>query len=161
MKTKNATISMIAISVLILVVVVSLFVAFSKKQEGVEVPEIVTTTANEWVEQRFNNTTYHDWRVESLEYAYTYEDFEGMTLQVYRMNYEYLVDNPDEIFLAGGMSIDEEGWLVPEYPNCTYLIFKQDAKELIYLTTIMHNDGDPGTEVFTWDLRNALGNEKN
>ena len=160
MKTKKATISMIAISVLILVVVVSLFVAFSKKQEGVEVPEIVTTTANEWVEQRFNNTTYHDWRVESLEYAYTYEDFEGMTLQVYRMNYEYLVDNPDEIFLAGGMSIDEEGWLVPEYPNCTYLIFKQDAKELIYLTTIMHNDGDPGTEIFTWDLKNALGCEK-
>lgn len=151
---------MIAISVLILVVVVSLFVAFSKKQEGVEVPEIVTTTANEWVEQRFNNTTYLDWRVESLEYAYTYEDFEGMTLQVYRMNYEYLVDNPDEIFLAGGMSIDEEGWLVPEYPNCTYLIFKQDAKELIYLTTIMHNDGDPGTEIFTWDLKNALGYEK-
>ena len=160
MKTKNATISMIAISVLILVVVVSLFVAFSKKQEGVEVPEIVTTTANEWVEQRFNNTTYLDWRVESLEYAYTYEDFEGMTLQVYRMNYEYLVDNPDEIFLAGGMSIDEEGWLVPEYPNCTYLIFKKDGKELIYLTTIMHNDGDPGTEIFTWDLKNALGCEK-
>ena len=160
MKTKKATISMIAISVLILVVVVSLFVAFSKKQEGVEVPEIVTTTANEWVEQRFNNTTYLDWRVEALEYAYTYEDFEGMTLQVYRMNYEYLVDNPDEIFLAGGMSIDEEGWLVPEYPNCTYLIFKQDAKELIYLTTIMHNDGDPGTEIFTWDLKNALCCEK-
>ena len=163
MKTKKATISMIVISALMLIVVVSLSVAFAKKQAGVEVPKIVTTAANEWVEQQFaniNDDNYLDWRVESLEYAYTYEDFEGMTLQVYRMNYEYLVDNPDEIFLAGGMSIDEEGWLVPEYPNCTYLIFEQEGNELIYLTTIMHNDGDPGTEIFTWDLQNALGYEK-
>ena len=40
------------------------------------------------------------------------------------------------------------------------LDFEQEGNELIYLTTIMHNDGDPGTEIFTWDLQNALGYEK-
>ena len=163
MKTKKTTISAIIISVLILIVVVTVFATSAKKHEETAVSEEVVTTANEWVGQKFSNIkddNYLDWRVESLEYTYTYEDFEGMTLQVYRMNYEYLVENPEEIFLAGGMSIDEEGWLVPEYPNCTYLIFKQEGKELIYLTTIMHNDGAPGTEIFTWDLQNALGYEK-
>ncbi|MBQ8279184.1 MAG: M56 family metallopeptidase [Roseburia sp.] len=182
MKNKKVTASAVAISILILAIVVVLFATSADSESAAgggdaseieatdagkdlgefEVPDVVAETANAWVAQCFGNIesdNYLDWRVESLEYAYTYDDFDGMTLQVYRMNYEYLIADPEQILLAGGMSIDEEGWLVPEYPNCTYLIFEQVGDELSYLTTLMENDCEAGDELFTNDLRTRLENE--
>ena len=128
----------------------------SEVPEEVEAPDVVVNTANEWVAERFADTTYLDWRVESLKHVYTYEDLDGMTLQVYQLNYEYLVANPEEVVFVGGMTIDEEGWLVPEYPNCNYLIFEQVGDELSYLLTLWENDCEAGSELFTNDLRKKL-----
>lgn len=70
--------------------------------------------------------------IESLAHCYTYEDFEGMVLQVYRMNIEFLFDMPERVFLAGGMSMTEDGWVVPNYPSSKYLVFQQDKEALIF-----------------------------
>ncbi len=127
------------------------------------VPTIVNDTAEELVSQWYQdaaaeNPDYHysDWRVESLEYAYTYDDFDGMTLLVYRINYEFLSETPDDVVLAGGMTVTDDGWVAPSYPDCTYLIFRQDGSEPTLLKTMMENDCAPGDDLFTSDLRRAL-----
>lgn len=58
--------------------------------------------------------------------------------------------------LAGGMVMDEDGWVVPGYKDCTYLIFREEGGELEYLTGMMENDCKPGDEVFEEDLRVQL-----
>lgn len=129
----------------------------------IEAPAVVLDAASQYVERDYINMRnrgydYSDWRIESLKHVYTYDDFEKMTLQVYQMNYEFLADNPEKVQLVGGMSIDEEGWVVPGYPNSTYFIFRQEGEELSYLTALGENDCFPGDETFTRDLTYALEN---
>ncbi len=125
------------------------------------ISEQIRGVAKNYVQEQFElyGEGYSDWRIEDLRYQYTYDDFEGKKLQIYRLNYEYLAKNPDEIFLAGGMSIDEEGWVVPEYPNSIYLVFEVQGEEIIYLTSIFENDCFPGDELFTSDLKQRLNME--
>lgn len=127
-----------------------------------DVPDVVLETARQYVEQRYDDVqdeNYNDWRIESLTYAYTYDDLDGMTLQVYQMNYEFLASDLDKVMLVGGMTIDEEGWVVTEYANSTYFVFKQDGETLTYLTFLHENDCDPGDELFTNDLRQRLSTD--
>ena len=131
----------------------------------VNVPDVVLETAMQYTAQRFDNmkdgadgySGYHDWRIVSLTHAYTYDELDGMTLQIYRMNYELLANEPDNVLLAGGASIDEEGWVVPEYPNSTYFVFRQEGEMISYLTSLFENDCQPGDEIFTYDLKRRLG----
>lgn len=131
----------------------------------VNVPDVVLETAMQYTAQRFDNmkdgvdgySGYHDWRIVSLTHAYTYDELDGMTLQIYRMNYELLANEPDNVLLAGGASVDEEGWVVPEYPNSTYFVFRQEGEMISYLTSLFENDCQPGDEIFTYDLKRRLG----
>lgn len=59
---------------------------------------------------------YVDGRIESLEYVTSFEGYD-----VYRLDYRFLVDYPENVVLAGGMSLNEEGWL-RDYPMVAYLI---------------------------------------
>ena len=59
---------------------------------------------------------YVDGRIESLEYVTSFEGYD-----VYRLDYRFLVDHPENVVLAGGMSLDEAGWL-RDYPMVAYLI---------------------------------------
>ena len=59
---------------------------------------------------------YVDGRIESLEYVTSFEGYD-----VYRLDYRFLVDHPENVVLAGGMSLNEEGWL-RDYPMVAYLI---------------------------------------
>ena len=132
---------------------------------GNDVPDVVLDAAKQYVAERFqggrrdgiNADDYSDWRIESLAHAYTYDDLFGMTLQVYRLNYEFLASNPESILLVGGMTIDEEGWVVVDYANSTYFIFQQEREKLIHLLTLFENDCSPGDETFTSDLKLQLG----
>lgn len=123
----------------------------------IEAPAVVLDAANQYIERdyvdmRNKGYGYSDWRIESLGPVYTYEDFEGMKLQVYQLNYEFLADDPEKVQLVGGMTMDEEGWVVPGYPYSTYLIFCQEGEDLSYLTALGENDCFPGDETFTNDL---------
>lgn len=131
--------------------------------EGIDVPEVVLDAAKTQVEQLFeiNKTDYPDynyvnWRIEKLTYSYTYDDLNGMQLTIYQMNYEFLTESPESIVLAGGMYITEDNWVMPGYPNSTYLIFQQEDNKLTFLQSIVENDCTPGTQIFTEDLLQIL-----
>jgi hypothetical protein len=95
---------------------------------------------------------YTNWRIESLEWAYTYDNLDGLALDIYRMNYEFFSKAPEKILLAGGMYVTDDGWVCPTYPHCTYLIFNAD--DCFFFRAIMRNDCYPGDEMFTSDLSN-------
>lgn len=124
-----------------------------------DIPAAVLDEAGAWALEEFEyykrvrpGNAYSDWRVEALTHCYAYEDFEGMLLQVYRMNIEFLSDTPDSVTLIGGMSMTADGWVVPDYPNSRYLVFRQEGDTLTLLTRMFENDCEPGDEVFTHDL---------
>ena len=129
-----------------------------------DVPYIVLEEAEAWAAEAYeyyresaSENNYSDWRIESREYCYTYEDFDGMILHVFRINIEFLSDTPESVTLIGGMSISEDGWVVPDYPNSRYLIFQQDGKSLVFLARMIENDCEPGDETFANDLEQHLG----
>lgn len=128
-----------------------------------DVPDIVLEEAQAWTVEEYEYSKrirpgnhYIDWRIESLAHCYTYEDFQGMVLQVYRMNIEFLSEQPEDVFLVGGMTMTEDGWVVPNYPNSRYLIFRQDGDTLTFLTRMFENDCEAGDETFTHDLEHRL-----
>ena len=178
MRTKKITVGMLIISVVLIISIVMLFATTAKKQEqtvkdedvtyvtideeafnsDVEVPDVVVDTATQVVSliyAEMKNDNYSSWRVDPL----TYEDLDGMTIQIYLLNYAFEAIDPDKVFLTGGMEMDENGWVVPDYPNSNYLIFKQEGVELTYLTNFWINDSFPGEEIFTEDLRRWLMSE--
>ncbi len=131
-----------------------------------DIPDIVLEEAQAWTTEEYEyhkrvspGNHYSDWRIESLVHCYTYEDYEGMTLQVYRMNIQFLSDMPESVFLVGGMSVTEDGWVVPDYPNSRYLVFQQDGDTLTLLVRMFENDCEPGDDTFTHDLELALGQQ--
>lgn len=99
---------------------------------------------------------YINWRIESLDYSYTYEDLDGMEIIIYQMNYEFLSETPENIIMAGGMYITEDNWVMPGYPNSIFLIFQQEENSLSYIDTIMINDSIPGAETFANDVKRIL-----
>ena len=136
--------------------------------EEIDVSDIVLEAAKEKVQKDFDLATeefpdyeYTNWRIQSLEYNYTYEDLDGMKLVLYQLNYEFHSQSPENVVMAGGMTIQEDNWVMPSYPNSNYLIFQEENDELSFLESVMINDATPGTELFTDDLLRLLNQTKN
>ncbi len=86
---------------------------------------------------------YDGWRVESITGP---EELRvgGITLHVYRFNYEYHTTTPTEVIVAGGIYITEDDWVMPGYPDCDYLFFRlEEDGALTYLWHEMSNDVGP------------------
>ncbi len=135
--------------------------------DGIDAPDIVLKSAKEKVQKDFNIATedfpnygYTNWRIKSLDYNYTYEELDGMELVIYQINYEFLSESPDNIVVAGGMHITEDNWVMPSYPNSTYLIFQQEDDRLSFLESVVINDSYPGEQLFTDDLQRVLKQSK-
>ena len=62
--------------------------------------------------------------------------------------------------MAGGMTITEDNWVMPSYPNSNYLIFQEKNGELSFLESVMINDSTPGTQLFTDDFLRVLKQPK-
>ena len=134
------------------------------------VSEVVTVTgtplkmAKEVVSGHFakiQENGYVNWRIDSLTEEYKYgpneeQSLDHMRVGVYQLDYCFLAEDPDKITLAGGMTIDEDGWVTPQYPGSTYLCTVADGGALSYVV-LTENDCDPGDEVFTEDLKQLLG----
>lgn len=95
-----------------------------------------------------------DWRVEDLRHDYIYEDFDGMKLDIYAYNVKFLSDNPENMLLAGGMYITDDGWYCPDYDNSRYLVFEGEK----FICAFGSNDSEPGTDLFTSGLGKELYN---
>lgn len=172
MKTKKVTCPIVIVCAAVIIVILILFATSMKKDAksvgDFDVPKVVLEQAQEWVAQKYSYeisrsdmpdwyyNDYTDWRIENLEHSYTYDAFEGMELEIYNMNYEFLAASPENVQLIGGMYMTDDGWVMPGYPNSIYLIFEKSGKNLVYLTVIGENDCIPGDEVFTGDLSAVL-----
>ena len=158
---------MLFISIVTIIAMLSIGCTSSKEVgvvlDGIDVPDDVLAVAKNRVQIAFDMDVeeypdygYVNWRVESLDYSYTYEDLDGMEIVIYQMNYEFLSESPENVILAGGMYITEDNWVMPSYPNSTFLIFKQEDDSLISLGSVMINDSAPGDETFTEDIRRII-----
>lgn len=131
--------------------------------DNTNIPENVLDIAKQIVTESFTENklmfpayNYVEWRLKNLTYSYTYEDLKGMKLVIYQMNYEFLSDSPEKIRLVGGMYITQDNWVMPNYPNATYLIFNQQDGKLSFQHVLLQNDCQPGDPLFTEDLVNSL-----
>lgn len=139
-----------------------------KDAEGIQqdVPSVVWEQAQQYVqaafdqaEEAFENSSgtgssYTEWRIQKLELCYTYENMAGMTCEIYRLNYEFLAELPEQVILVGGMEISEDGWVVPECRDSHYLVFSRKGDMLTFFCSMYENDCMPGDELFTSDLLN-------
>lgn len=130
---------------------------------GIDVPEPVLHAARTKVDEYFRRDAdeyphygYESWRIEALQYVYTYGDISSLPIEIYQMNYEFFSSSPDKITLAGGMYITEDGWVMPSYPNSYFLIFEVDGGSRTFIDIIMVNDSYPGEPLFTEDLERVL-----
>lgn len=128
------------------------------------VPEYVVSTAAEQAKKEFDRrkdvnaniesvdagTAYRalDWRIENIALCHTYDDFDGLKLDVYIYNVKFLSDTPDKMLLAGGMYITDDGWYCPDYDNSRYLIFDGEK----FLFDMYANDCSPGIPLFDNEL---------
>lgn len=104
---------------------------------------------------------YINWRIDALTEEYSYgpneeQILDQINVNVYQLDFSFLAEDSDEIMLAGGMTMDEDGWVTPEYPGSTYLCVVADGGALSYVV-LTENDCFPGDEVFTADLKQLLG----
>ena len=67
-------------------------------------------------------------------------------------NVKFLSDNPDNMLLAGGMYITDDGWYCPDYDNSRYLVFEGEK----FICAFGSNDSEPGTDLFTSGLGKEL-----
>lgn len=110
----------------------------------------------EYYESTRTEAVWHalDWRVENLRHDYIYEDFDRMKLDIYAYNVKFLSDNPENMLLAGGMYITDDGWYCPDYDNSRYLVFEGEK----FICAFGSNDSEPGTDLFTSGLGKELYN---
>lgn len=112
------------------------------------------------LEKSYRDYGYTNWRIEQLAYQYTYDNLGGKAYEIYQMNYEFLSSSPDQVLLVGGMSITEDGWVVPGYPNSTFLIFEKKEAGLSFICGMVENDCFPGDDLFTDDLLLKINQEE-
>ena len=93
-----------------------------------------------------------DWRVEYVAEDW-YRAYPNGTLIAYNLNYEYHAQKPANVTLAGGAYVDEDGWLMPDYPYCHYLFFTETDGQYTFLEEWMLNDGGPGSKVFDAEMQ--------
>ena len=126
-----------------------------------DVPEPVLAAAKATVQkayQDYKNGGYDsgadldNWRVEYVAEDW-YRAYPNGTLIAYNLNYEYHAQKPANVTLAGGAYVDEDGWLMPDYPYCHYLFFTETDGQYTFLEEWMLNDGGPGSKVFDAEMQ--------
>lgn len=128
--------------------------------EGIDAPAAVLEQAKAYVAAQYADSgeafpeyAYTDWRIESLERVYTYE-LDGLTLDIYQLDFKLRSEAPEKIAPAGGMHIADENWVCIDYPNSRFIVYDRDAE--VSRAVMFENDCAPGDEIFTADLRAAL-----
>ncbi len=119
-----------------------------------------TNQEDEAFREMYGAYDYMDYRISSLELICTYENLDGKDYEVWLMNYEFLVNDPEAVLiLPGAMEIDSEGWLTT-HPDTCYLILEKVEDTLVFVTAAALNDSSPvwNPDGFVEDMRIALAN---
>ena len=130
------------------------------------IPTFVVESASDYVKGEFEKSQKSlaaddgykllDWKLDKVTYCTKYDDFEGMTLDIYSLKYTYKADNIDKVPLVGDAHATENGWYCPGAGDSTYLIFEGAQ----YICALCCPDGDPANtaenNIFRDDLQGAL-----
>ncbi|MDY3280966.1 M56 family metallopeptidase [Dysosmobacter sp.] len=138
-----------------------------------DVPSRVATTVENVVRDRFYEDSADPsrfgaeaqlagFRVTDVEKTVTYSgeyvDLLGSEVAVYRVSYEYLAEDPMAVEIAGGQSMDGDGWFTPGDGSWLYVFFRVNGDgSQTYLYNASMDDCIPGDEVFTQRMLAALG----
>ena len=126
-----------------------------------DVPEPVLAAAKATVQKAYQDyknggfdsgADLDNWRVEYLSESWR-RAYPTGALIAYDLNYEYHAQKPANVMLAGGAYVDEDGWLMPDYPYCHYLFFIERNGQYIFLEEQMINDAGPGSEIFEAEMQ--------
>jgi beta-lactamase regulating signal transducer with metallopeptidase domain len=128
---------------------------------GASMPQTVLEAAESYAGGAFamdteteNAPGYTRWRIEALDWVYSYALADETRLDIYCFNYEYFAEHPENVVLAGGMYVTEAGWVCPTYPNCHFIVYDPDKDKV--LLTLFENDCAPGSKLFTDDMQLLL-----
>ena len=126
-----------------------------------DVPEPVLAAAKATVQKAYQDyknggfdsgADLDNWRVEYLSESWR-RTYPNGALIAYDLNYEYHAQKPANVMLAGGAYVDEDGWLMPDYPYCHYLFFIERDGQYTFLEEQMINDAGPGSEIFEAEMQ--------
>ena len=111
--------------------------------------------------------TWDTWRIDGLTFARSFTELDGKPVQhywqsgynaafdaldIYQLSYRLHTATPDKVGLAGGMNMDEDGWV---WFNSPYLIFSNNSGSPVFLFTLI-DEVRPDAEVFPRDLLRRL-----
>lgn len=68
---------------------------------------------------------YDDWRIRSVT-GPVYEEVAGLRVEIWRLDYQLHTTTPENVLLAGGRYLTEDGWLSAGYPDCDYFYFQMN-----------------------------------
>lgn len=131
--------------------------------DGIDVSPVILDAAKDYVRERYDHfvalhgegggvptpAAYDNWRIEGLSAVYERKELADYTVAVFRLDYRLHTTTPEIVkgYLVGGMDLDDEGWLLPTYPDSTYLVFILNYSTSHYFATTI-NDCSPGSELF-------------
>ena len=140
--------------------------------DGIDVPEEVLAAAQTRAQaayQRildnregladFMTWSPDDWRITSLQLARTLE-IHGLSLEVYHQSVLVHTIAPEQVVLAGGSYITEDGWIAQDGLPGEYFIlpFVVENGKRTLVECAFANDGGVDSDVFDSDLRACLMN---
>ena len=116
------------------------------------IPAEVTAQARQLSQRRFDSLAgdaaqYDDWYT-SVSFLGTETRYAGLTLEVYRFGQLFHATRPENILLAGGSSVDEDGWAILDGDTALsgpYIVCLIDSGTRRILNGSMSGEGDAGT----------------
>ena len=127
------------------------------------VPAEVAARAKQLVRQRYDTLAgsaaqYDDWYTD-VSFLGAETRYEGLTLEVYSFSQHYHAQKPENILLAGGTEVDEDGWAILDGDTVLdgpYIVCLSDGGTRRMLEGSMSGDCSTGSPAYYADLTALL-----
>ena len=128
-----------------------------------DVPAEIVARAKQLVQRRYDTLAgdaaqYDDWYTD-VSFLGTEIRYDGLTLEVYDFSQHYHAQKPENIPLAGGTDVDEDGWAVLDGDTVLdgpYIVCLMDGGTRRMLEGSMYGDCDTGSPAYYADLTALL-----
>ena len=127
------------------------------------VPAEIVARAKQLVRQRYDTLAgsaaqYDDWYTD-VSFLGAETRYEGLTLEVYSFSQHYHAQKPENILLAGGTEVDEDGWAILDGDTVLdgpYIVCLMDGGTRRMLEGSMSGDCSTGSPAYYADLTALL-----
>ena len=127
------------------------------------VPAEIAARAKQLVRQRYDTLAgsaaqYDDWYTD-VSFLGAETRYEGLTLEVYSFSQHYHAQKPENILLAGGTEVDEDGWAILDGDTVLdgpYIVCLMDGGTRRMLEGSMSGDCSTGSPAYYSDLTALL-----